>query len=234
MNSGRRPSATTCAPATSGAIVAHHGRIYLPEYGVDSTFEAHVGASVAAAGKRGFPGERERLWIVELDGAPRRQPRAHRRGRRPRRRCAGSCSTASCAATGLGRRLIAELLDARRARRLRRALARDLQRPARGGRTSTAHTASRWSSEETGPRWGRERAHLPALRAQLPGPRPVLELGERRLERAALLGQRVGDAGRRSAVDRALDQARRPRARAAAARAAGPRARGRSRVSSAK
>ena len=60
--------------------------------------------------------------------------------------------------------------------------------------------------EETGPRWGRERDHLPALRAQFPGPGPVLEPAEHGLERAALLGQRVGHPGGRAVVDGALDQ----------------------------
>jgi ribosomal protein S18 acetylase RimI-like enzyme len=55
-------------PGDLGAIVAHHGRTYLPEFALDPTFEAHVGASVAAAGKRGFPTASERLWIVEHDG----------------------------------------------------------------------------------------------------------------------------------------------------------------------
>ncbi len=55
-------------PGDLGAIVAHHGVTYIPEFGLDSTFEAHVGAGVAAAGKRGFPNERERIWIVESDG----------------------------------------------------------------------------------------------------------------------------------------------------------------------
>jgi GNAT superfamily N-acetyltransferase len=51
-----------------GKIVAHHGRQYAAEYGVDSTFEAMVAASVARAGSRGFPGPREGLWLVELEG----------------------------------------------------------------------------------------------------------------------------------------------------------------------
>ena len=51
-----------------GRIVAHHGTVYEGEYGVDRTFEAQVAATVAAAGKRGFPREREGIWIVELDG----------------------------------------------------------------------------------------------------------------------------------------------------------------------
>ena len=33
-----------------GAIIAHHGRLYPSERGVDASFEAHVAASVAAGG----------------------------------------------------------------------------------------------------------------------------------------------------------------------------------------
>jgi ribosomal protein S18 acetylase RimI-like enzyme len=56
-------------PGDLGAIIAHHGAVYSREYGLDATFEAHVGASVVAAGERGWPGTREGLWIVELEGA---------------------------------------------------------------------------------------------------------------------------------------------------------------------
>jgi GNAT superfamily N-acetyltransferase len=52
-----------------GALVGHHGLLYAREYGVDSTFEAHVGAAVAEAGRRGWPGGREGVWIVEAEGA---------------------------------------------------------------------------------------------------------------------------------------------------------------------
>ena len=52
-----------------GAIIAHHGRLYPSEHGVDASFEAHVAASVAAAaGRPGWPRETEAVWIVELDG----------------------------------------------------------------------------------------------------------------------------------------------------------------------
>jgi N-acetylglutamate synthase-like GNAT family acetyltransferase len=55
-------------PGDLGEIVAFHGRIYGREYGVDARFEAMVASSVAEVGKRGWPGERERVWIVERDG----------------------------------------------------------------------------------------------------------------------------------------------------------------------
>lgn len=55
-------------PGDLGEIIAHHGRVYRREHGVDSTFEAHVAASIAAAGKRGFPSSREGVWIVESTG----------------------------------------------------------------------------------------------------------------------------------------------------------------------
>jgi GNAT superfamily N-acetyltransferase len=59
---------TTLRPGDLGAIIAHHGEVYRREYGVDSTFEAHVAAAVAAAGKHGWPGHGEHLRIAELDG----------------------------------------------------------------------------------------------------------------------------------------------------------------------
>jgi len=51
-----------------GAIVAHHGRLYGKEYGVDASFEGHVAATVAEAAARGFPGPREAICMVELGG----------------------------------------------------------------------------------------------------------------------------------------------------------------------
>jgi ribosomal protein S18 acetylase RimI-like enzyme len=55
-------------PGDLGAIIAHHGRVYGEEYGVDATFEAHVALTVARAALRGFPGPREAIYLVELDG----------------------------------------------------------------------------------------------------------------------------------------------------------------------
>lgn len=142
-------------PGDLGAIVAHHGVTYLPEYDLDSTFEAHVGAGVTAAGKRGFPGERERLWIVELGG-----------------RHAGSLALTdegddlgavrwfvldrALRGRGLGRRLIGELLDHARAdgyRGLWLETFSDLSTAAAIYRSY----GFRVVSEDHSPRWGRER-----------------------------------------------------------------------------
>jgi ribosomal protein S18 acetylase RimI-like enzyme len=55
-------------PGDLGAIIAHHGRVYGAEYGVDAAFEGHVARTVADAALRGFPGPREAIRLVELDG----------------------------------------------------------------------------------------------------------------------------------------------------------------------
>ena len=66
--SGRVEIRRELRPGDLGEIVAFHGRTYGREYGVDARFEAMVASSVAEAGRRGWPGERERVWIVEHDG----------------------------------------------------------------------------------------------------------------------------------------------------------------------
>jgi ribosomal protein S18 acetylase RimI-like enzyme len=55
-------------PGDLEAIVAHHRRVYSEEYGVDSRFGDFVAAAVIRAAECGFPGERETIRIVELDG----------------------------------------------------------------------------------------------------------------------------------------------------------------------
>jgi ribosomal protein S18 acetylase RimI-like enzyme len=55
-------------PGDMEAIVDHHRRVYGEEYRVDSRFGDFVAAAVARAAERGFPGERETIRIVELDG----------------------------------------------------------------------------------------------------------------------------------------------------------------------
>ena len=51
-----------------GAIVAHHGRVYAEEYGVDTTFDGLVASAVGEAALRGFPSSREAICLVELEG----------------------------------------------------------------------------------------------------------------------------------------------------------------------
>jgi ribosomal protein S18 acetylase RimI-like enzyme len=142
-------------PGDLGRIVAHHGAVYLPEYGLDSTFEAHVGASVAAAGKRGFPREREGIWIVEVDGNH-----------------AGSVALTdegdglaalrwvvldpALRGQGLGHRLIGEVLDEAEAFGYEViGLETFSELRAAGHLYRSQGFELRW--EETAPRWGRER-----------------------------------------------------------------------------
>jgi ribosomal protein S18 acetylase RimI-like enzyme len=141
-------------PGDLGAIIAHHGRVYPPEYGLDSSFEGHVAASVSAAGKRGWPRRNEGVWIVEADGEH-----------------AGSIALTDegdglaalrwfvldpeLRGQGLGRRLVAELLaDAERAGYDTIGLETfsDLRAAAHIYRGHGFEL--QWT--ETGPRWGRE------------------------------------------------------------------------------
>jgi ribosomal protein S18 acetylase RimI-like enzyme len=55
-------------PGDLEAIVAHHARVYAQEHGVDGEFAAMVAKTVAEAARRGFPGDREGIWIVEVEG----------------------------------------------------------------------------------------------------------------------------------------------------------------------
>ena len=140
-------------PGDLGAIVAHHGVVYAREYGVDSTFEAHVAAAVAGAGRRGWPGHREAVWIVEHQG-----------------RHAGSLALTeeggSSAAVrffvldkelrgrGLGRRMLRELVRTARAHgytTLGLETFSDLQAAAHLYRDQGFELVG----SETGPRWGR-------------------------------------------------------------------------------
>jgi GNAT superfamily N-acetyltransferase len=141
-------------PGDLGAIVAHHGAVYSRDQGVNSSFEAHVAASVAeAGGKPGFPRENEGVWIVELGG-----------------RHAGSLALTdegtgvatlrwfvldrNLRGRGLGRRLVAELFElAERGgyERLVLETFSDLRAAAHIYRSLGFELIS----AETGPRWGR-------------------------------------------------------------------------------
>jgi ribosomal protein S18 acetylase RimI-like enzyme len=140
-------------PGDLGAIAAHHGAVYCPEYGVDSTFEAGVAATVGAAGKRGFPGPREGLWIVEIDG-----------------RHAGSVALTDEGDTGwvrwvvldpelrgrgLGRRMLGELVAEAEAAGYE-GLALETFSELRAAASLYRLHGFEVTWEQTGPRWGRE------------------------------------------------------------------------------
>src|SRR3954454_25206292 len=96
-------------PGDLGAIIEHHGRTYAREYGVDSSFEAHVAAAVARAALGGFPRETQAIWIVERDG------RHAGRVAMTDERDGGACIRffvldSGLRGHGLGRRLLEELL----------------------------------------------------------------------------------------------------------------------------
>ena len=141
-------------PGDLGAIIAHHGSLYAREYGVDRSFEAHVGAAVAAAGKRGWPRDNEGVWMVELDGRHAGSVALTDEGDR-RGAVRFVVLDPELRGQGLGRRLIGELVakacdagyealwletfsDLRAAAHIYRAHGFEVQ----------------W--EETGPRWGRD------------------------------------------------------------------------------
>ena len=141
-------------PGDLGRIVAHHGDIYGPEYGVNREFEAHVAAAVASAAKRGWPGEREAVWIVEAN-------RRHAGSLALTEEPDGSAMVrffvldAELRGQGLGRRLLEELL----------ALAERLGYERIGLETFSDLTAAahlyrehgfELISADTRPRWGRE------------------------------------------------------------------------------
>jgi GNAT superfamily N-acetyltransferase len=141
-------------PGDYGAIIELHGRLYAREHGIDSDFEAMVSASVTRAAVRGFPRERERLWVVEHDGAFAG--------------CVGLTDEdgetgmvrwvlldPSLRGAGLGRSLIAEVVeyahDAGYAR-----LELETFSELRAAAAIYRSHGFRVTAEEVGPRWGRD------------------------------------------------------------------------------
>jgi N-acetylglutamate synthase-like GNAT family acetyltransferase len=140
-------------PGDLGAIIEHHGRTYAREYGVDSSFEAHVAAAVARAVLRGLPRENEAIWIIERNGTH-----------------AGSLAMtdegdgvacirffvldSDLRGSGLGTGLLDELLATARANGFERAVLETFS-----DLTAAAHLYGdrgfRVVGAETGPRWGR-------------------------------------------------------------------------------
>lgn len=137
-----------------GRIVAHHGTTYGREHGVDPRFEAMVAATIAEAGRRGFPSARERVWIVESAGRHAGSIAVTDEGNRTAalrwvvldRRLRGS---------GLGRRLIGEAVEF-----AEQAAYETLYLDTFSELEAAAHLyrihGFELVSEDTAPRWGRE------------------------------------------------------------------------------
>jgi ribosomal protein S18 acetylase RimI-like enzyme len=142
-------------PGDLGAIVAHHGRLYGAEYGVDSRFEGLVAGAVATAAKRGFPSERERIRIIQLGGQ-------HAGSIALTDERDGSAAVrwfvldSSLRGVGLGRRLLGELLAEARREGYERVWLETFSELEAAAHLYREHGFELlW--EETGPRWGRER-----------------------------------------------------------------------------
>jgi ribosomal protein S18 acetylase RimI-like enzyme len=175
-------------PGDLGAIVAHHGRMYLDQYGLNAEFEAKVAASVADAAKRGFPRENEGIWIVERDGEH-----------------AGSIGLTdegdglamlrwvvldpALRGRGLGRRLVEEVVafaDAAGYQRLALETFSDL--------TAAAHIYRSVGFEvvwdQRGPRWGRDEVTYQRYELELPAAPSFQARAQSRSSRSAGLSER--------------------------------------------
>jgi ribosomal protein S18 acetylase RimI-like enzyme len=140
-------------PSDPEAIVDLHARVYPAEYGVDESFVAHVRASVARATEPGWPSAREGIWLVERDG-----------------RLAGCLGLtdegdgsgtlrwfvfeASLRGRGLGRRLVAELVEKAQTDGYERIALETFSDLKAAAHLYRSHGFELVSSE-TGPRWGR-------------------------------------------------------------------------------
>ncbi len=168
-------------PGDLGAIIEHHGRVYAREYGVDSTFEAHVAAAVARCALRGFPRDTEAIWIVERHGGH-----------------AGSLALTDegeqtgwvrffvfdpeLRGSGLGRRLLEELLGTAREAGYERLVLETFSDLRAAAHLYRSH-GFRVTSAETGPRWGRAEITYQRYEAELQANGPGAAARPRRAAR---------------------------------------------------
>lgn len=154
MNGGGEPTIRRELHAGDlGEIIAHHGRVYAEEYGVDSTFEGHVASAIARAAVRGFPTAREAIWIVELDGEHAGSLALTDEG-------GGEAAvrwfvlSPAARGRGLGRRLLAELLERAGGLGYRRVWLETFSELRTAAHLYREH-GFELTSAETAPRWGR-------------------------------------------------------------------------------
>ncbi len=141
-------------PGDLGAIVAHHGRLYAGEYGVDSTFEGFVASAVARAGVRGFPSEREEIRIVELDGEHVGSIGLTDEGE-DEAAIRWFVLSPEVRGKGLGRRLLGELLERARELGYRKVWLETFSDLRAAAHLYMEH-GFRVTSADTAPRWGRD------------------------------------------------------------------------------
>jgi ribosomal protein S18 acetylase RimI-like enzyme len=142
-------------PGDLGEIVAHHGRVYGKEYGVDTTFEGHVAATIANAAARGFPSRREAIRLVELAGDHAGSIALTDEGD-------GEAAirwfvlSPEARGRGLGRRLLEEMLARAMEVGYRRVRLETFSELEAAAHLYRGHGFALVSAEEA-PRWGRER-----------------------------------------------------------------------------
>jgi ribosomal protein S18 acetylase RimI-like enzyme len=135
-------------------IVAHHRRVYGPEYGVDSRFGDFVAEAVARAQEGGFPSEREAIRIVELDGKHVGSMALTDEGD-DEAAIRWVVLSPEVRGRGLGRRLLSELLELAKEHGYRRVWLETFSEL-----TAAAHlyldAGFVVTDADTAPRWGRE------------------------------------------------------------------------------
>jgi GNAT superfamily N-acetyltransferase len=155
-------------PGDLGAIIKLHGNLYSREYGLDSTFEGHVAASVSRAAIRGFPTERERIWLVEgvagVQGSLALTDEGDGEGT-----VRWFVLDPSLRGRGLGRQLVAELMQAAYDIRYERLSLETFSELAVAARIYRSHGFELvWA--DPAPRWGREEITYQRYEVQLRPP----------------------------------------------------------------
>lgn len=138
-----------------GAIAEQHGRLYRREFGLDVSFEAELARALYAAAERGWPTDREGIWVVEragtLCGSLVLTDEGDGEGR-----VRAFLLEPSLRGRGLGRRLLEELVERATATGYELLSLYTFSELHAAARLYTRHGFV-VVSEETGPRWGMER-----------------------------------------------------------------------------
>jgi len=145
----------TLGPGDVGAIAEQHGRLYAREFGLDVSFEADLARALYEAAARGWPTEREGIWIVERSGEMSGSLVLTDEGGGTGRVRAFLLDPA-LRGRGLGKRLLGELLDRTREAGYARLVLETFSELRDAARLYTElGFVLRWSRTE--PRWGMER-----------------------------------------------------------------------------